>query len=129
MSLTLTRNALEYTRQAGQCVWPLIVACASDEVGLSDAVFVYHVYPDSDQVEEIFECVASLPQMSEIDTSPQLAGEVVTPYYRKNVMRLDCRSPEEADDVWRLVQVDVRDLLLNFRRAQALTPTEQVVFE
>jgi hypothetical protein len=127
MSITLTRAELKYERQPGQCVWPLKVEALSDEQGLPSEIFVYHVLPANAQLEEIFECVASLPQMSEIDTSPQLGGAVVVPYYRRADLRLDCRSPEEADEVWDLIQKDVRDLLWNFRWANGLALDETVV--
>jgi hypothetical protein len=127
MSITLTRAAVEYERQTGQCAWPLSVTALSSEPGLSSDLFVYHVYPENDEIEEVFECVASLPQMSEIDTSPQLSGDTIVPYYRKDSFRLDCRSPEEADGVWDLVQADVESLLTDYRRAQGLALEEEVV--
>ena len=123
MSLTLTRNELTEEKHGSQSVYPLIVQATSGESGLPSEIFVYHVFPDPADIAEVFECVASLPQLSDINTTPSAN----VPYYRKDTLRFDCRTPEDAADLWRLVQQDAQDLLWNFRYANGLSLTEQVV--
>lgn len=122
MALTLTRNALDWEdSEAGQHVWPLLVSAVSDD-DLTSNIFVYHELPD-DEVSSVFECVASLPQLSEIGLTPSTN----TPYFRQDSLRFDCRSPEEAQDLWERVEQDVRDLVWNYQWAEGLSLSEQVV--
>lgn len=122
MAITLTRNSLEWAdSQPGQHVWPLLVAATTDD-DLSANIFVYHVLT-GDEVESIFECVASLPQLSEIGLTPSAN----TPYFRQDSLRFDCRGPEEAQDLWERIEQDVRDLVWNYQWAEGLALSEQVV--
>lgn len=122
MAITLTRNALDWEEnQAGQHVWPLLVSATSDD-GLTANIFVYHVQPDP-EVDSIFSCVASLPQLSEIGLTPSTN----TPFFRQDTLRFDCRSPEEAQELWTLVEQDVRDLVWNYQWAEGLDIDEAVV--
>lgn len=123
MSLTLNRTELTEEKHGSQSVWPLIVQAVSGESGLPSEIFVYHVFPEPADIEEVFECVASLPQLSDINTTPS----VNTPYYRKDTLRFDCRTPGDAEDLWTLVKKDASDLLWNFRFAAGLSLDEQVV--
>jgi len=123
MSITLNRNEVDYELQAALAVWPLIVQATSDEAGLPSEIFVYHVLPVNNDLDEVFECVASLPQMSEIGLT--IADGV--PYYRKDNLRIDCRTVSEADRIWELIQTDTRSLLWGFRYAEGLELSEEVV--
>lgn len=123
MSLTLNRTALTEEKQASQSVWPLIVQAVSGEPGFPSEIFVYHVFPEPSDILEVFECVASLPQLSDIGTQTT----EVTPYYRTDTLRFDCRTPEDAEDLWVSVKRDCEDLLWNYRYAAGLSLDEQVV--
>lgn len=120
MSLTLTRDAVPaaYFEGSQQHSWPVRITAASSEAGLEPAIFVYHVVgSDKATSEDIFECVASVQQMTELPANaPQPdATKALVPYYRKNILEIACRSAEEADELWDRVQEDVIDLLANFR--------------
>ena len=103
-----------------QHVWPLVVTAVSSEAGLASEIFVYHAEMGDDPYEgDVFECVSSIQQMTEIPTDAPAEGEDGNniPYYRKNVLTFHCRSAEEAEDLWGKVQADVTDLLQNYRAA------------
>lgn len=122
MAITLTRNDLNWEPSlAGQHVWPLLVAATTDD-GLTAHIFVYHVQADS-EISSIFECVSSLPQLSEIGLTPTDD----TPYFRQDSLRFDCRSPEQAWDLWERIEQDVRDLVRNYQLAEQLATGEEVV--
>ena len=123
MSLTLNRTELTEEKHGSQSVWPLIVQAVSGESGFPSEIFVYHVFPEPADIEEVFECVASLPQLSDIDTQVT----AFTPYLRKDTLRFDCRTPEDAEDLWVRVKQDCSDLLWNYRYAAGLSLDEQVV--
>jgi hypothetical protein len=77
---------------------------------------------------DVFECVASIQQMSEIPEDAPGVGEGgnLVPYYRKDVLTFYCRNSEQADSLWEKVQADVRDLLRNHRAMQNLLTSETV---
>ena len=109
--------------------WPLRVTADSNETGLSSKIFVYHAEMGDDPYQgDVFECVASIQQMSEIPEDAPGVGEGgnLVPYYRKDVLTFYCRNSEQADSLWEKVQADVRDLLRNHRAMQNLLTSETV---
>jgi hypothetical protein len=124
MAFTITRTPLYVDLNADNLhVWKLSASVVSD-TGLPSEVFVYHVLPTGSDIEEVFECVASLPQLSEIGTLPTTEGETIVPYYRKDSFELDCRSAEEAQEVWEAIREDLQDLLSNYQAASEMVLSE-----
>jgi hypothetical protein len=77
--------------------WPLKVVCVSPDVtALPSEIFVMHYRPEN-PTGDIFECVASSPQMEEIGTTPDLNPETYTPYYRVDNISLLFRSEQERE--------------------------------
>ena len=133
MAITLTRATVAPVLITGrQHVWPLQVTAVSDTEGLPSEIFVYHANMDDDQINDldIFECVASVEQLDEIDTVPIEAdpetGTLAVPYYRSDTLLFGCRSPQEAEELWEKVREDVSDLYYNFLSYSTLQ-TEDVV--
>jgi hypothetical protein len=113
-----------------QHVWPLKVTATSNQAGLSSKMFVYHAeWGDDPYVGDIFECVASVQQMTEIpEDEPGLGeGENQMPYYRTAELLFHCRSPEEAEDLLEKVQADVKDLLQNYLALTGGLQTSQTI--
>lgn len=131
MSLTLTRAAMAATEPTpGQHAWPLEVEAVSTTDGLESEIFVYHAAMEDDPiVGDLFECVASLNQMSELGTDPIDLLDPTVPYYRSDSLTFACRSVQEADELWVKIQADALDLLNNVKAFATLTPLETVVFE
>jgi len=131
MSLTLTRQSVTDQAAVGnQHVWPLGVTAVSTTDGLASEIFVYHAAMGDDPVNslDLFECVASLPQMYEIGLSPILhEGEYSVPYYRSSIATFACRSAEDADSLWVKIQDDATDLHNNFNYFESLSTEETVV--
>lgn len=127
--ISLTRSGLDTEDKEGQHVWPLKVIATSSETGLGSKIFVYHAAMSDDAYEgDIFECVASMQQMKDIpEDSPALEDDTyVVPYYRTNSFVVDCRSPEEAEELWEAVKEDVGDLITNFRSLATLDNLETI---
>jgi hypothetical protein len=111
-------------------VWPLKVVAISTTPGLPSEIFVYcaNLGSDPQYPGDIFECVASVSQLYDIGLAPVLVNSSAqTPYYRKNVLEFDCRSAEEAEDLWIKVKQDVTDLYNNFIAANNLRLDETVI--
>ena len=100
-----------------QHVWPLVVTATSNQAGLSSKIFVYHAEDGDDPyLGDVFECVASVQQMTEIPEDEGGGGEETnqTPYYRTEVLNFHCRSALEASELLEKVEADVKDLLQNY---------------
>jgi len=128
--LTINRSPLQGELNAPHhYVWPLVVQVFSNEEGLPSEVFVYHEQGPDNDVDSIFSCVASLPQLSEIGLDPvkDLETNTIVPFFRTDTLRFDCRTPEEADDLYRRVVEDLSELLRDHRLAAAMLPSETEV--
>lgn len=132
MSLTLTRDSVKPVHFADglQHSWPVRITAVSTISGLPSEIFVYHaVGQDSATNEDLFECVASVQQITELPaTAPQgdPTGKLI-PYYRKAVLEAHCRSADEADELWDKVKDDANDLVVNFRAFGNMTATDTYV--
>jgi hypothetical protein len=109
--------------------WPLKIVAVSTVAGLSSKMFVYHAAMGVDDFDgDVFECVASLSQMTELPPDHAAAssgeGDEVVPYYRTDTVNFICRCADEADELWEKIQGDVQDLLANHRAAQQLDVIE-----
>lgn len=119
MSIELTRSSVIPVEDEvlSQHVWPLSVTAVSNQNGLSSKIFVYHAEDGDDPfMGDIFECVASVQQMTEIPEDQPGIGEDGNniPYFRKDTLLFHCRSASQADDLWVKIQADVKDLLQNY---------------
>lgn len=138
MAITLTRSKVTPEVVSGaQHVWPLRVTAVSSLSGLPSEIFVYHANMDSDQINDldIFECVASVPQLDEIGTAAVPANPDADPptdaipYYRSATLEFGCRSAREAWELWMKIQEDVQDLVDNFRCWTMLDNPQEPSFE
>ena len=67
--ITLSREAVAVLDEPDSMqVWPLRITAVSDTEGVPDAIFVYHRNTMTDETgdSDIFECVASGPQLQEL---------------------------------------------------------------
>jgi hypothetical protein len=127
-NITLTRESVTSFEGNGRHVWPLKVTAVSTVPDLDSNIFVYHYSGGADPYQgNVFECVASLPQMHDIPVNaPDMSVDEVVPYFRRSTLFVVCRSPDEADAVWTSVQADVQDLIDNHRALSRLDTTETV---
>jgi hypothetical protein len=127
-SIELTREIVKPSEDPVlKHVWKVRITAKG--TGIESEVFVYHAAMDDDPIQgDIFEAVASVPQMNElpIDNPATIEGGQVIPYYRKDVLEYDARSPDQAEYIWDSVQKDIGDLVENFNSAQNLTGVEVV---
>jgi len=128
MSLTLTLLPIVKPEGAAQHCWRVAGSVVSDEDGLPDEVFVWQVSAD-EGVADVFQCVASVRQMSDIGLVPYgtVSGRQC-PFYRKASFSVDARSPVEAEELQSDIRDDLQALLENHRAAQTLgEATEEVL--
>lgn len=137
--------AFSFTRQSipagivGQQTWPLKITVTSTEGHPCPAeVFVFHKGQAGvgAYAGDVFECVASVAQLNEIGTDPETLTPPVdspavddgntVPYYRAGALTFDCRSPEEADDLWLAIKGDIEDLVRNILAKNTFTTEETV---
>jgi len=129
--ITLSREAVAVLDEPDSMqVWPLRITAVSDTEGVPDAIFVYHRNTMTDETgdSDIFECVASGPQLQELGLEPVLDdgdGNAI-PFYRSDVCEFHCRSEVEAADLWARIQVDVAELSDNMAAALSLSLAEEV---
>lgn len=121
----LEREPVKEQMINNQHVWPLIVRFTSFIEGLRDEIFVFQKFPESTRPDK-FQCVASLPQLSELTTTPLVLAETQIPFYLQSDLRLDCRYLEEADECWEIIKFDVESLTRNFELAEKMEQPETV---
>lgn len=125
-SITLERNETTSTYAgAAQHSWVLEVKATSNLPGLDSRIFVWQANaPGSAYSGDRWSVVASTQQMADLPAdAPVEEGEDYVPFYRKDTMVLDCRSPELREELWEKIQTNVKDLLVNWL---ALENTELV---
>jgi hypothetical protein len=132
MSIQLTRDSVIAVADAvlSRHVWPLQVTAVSATDGLSSKIFVYHAENGDDPYQgDVFECIASLQQMTEIPEDEPSMGEDgnAIPYFRKDSLLFHCRSASEADDLWVKIQADTKDLLQNYLALTGGLTTQETV--
>ena len=131
LTLTKQESAYVFDGVPSQHVWPLKVTAASTIAGLSSKIFVFHAAMGADQWKgDTFDCVASVPQMTEIPEDAPVAvdGDVI-PYYRKDTVELWLRSPELLAETWEAIQEHTQDLIDNYRATQSLTAGTTVTLD
>jgi len=112
--IRLTRYAAKPMQQGQQHVWPVKIVAEGLNGAPSD-IFVYAKAKDGDKQGDVFQCMASVPQLEEIATTGPLviSATIQTPYYRTNTALFVTRTVEEADEVWNSLLEDAQNLALN----------------
>ena len=127
----ITLNRLALAQQGDDDLWLLTVQAVSDDTAvIPHEIFVYHsVLPDAiTAADDVFECVASVAQLSDIGTVPYYSGEgPINPYYRVDTMTYLFDTSQEAERVWEAIQDDVYDLVNNINN-QSVSDTEVTDF-
>jgi len=129
--INLTRYALSpQTLVKEQHAYPVKVVASSDDMPSEVFVFVRGKSTGTDpQVGDSFECVASVPQLSEIPVvGTDVASEPLTqiPYYRGSEVTLFARTEVEANKIWERIKQDVSILVANYNTKDLLVVTETV---
>ena len=121
--ITLNKKLIEAKEIDGVTVWPLSITAKSAIAGLDSEIFVYHAALNDDPYEgDIFECVASVQQMTELPKDAAcIEGTLVVPYYRSKTMSHNAESLAAALELWEEIKEDVNDLVNNW---QALVRVE-----
>jgi len=116
--INLVRSAADPLAFAGahRHSWPVEITATTAENTISPKIFVYQAAAGRAQVAA-FSCVASINQMLDLPEDGPTAG---SPYFRRDVLEVLCRSAAEAEELWVKVCDDVNDLVANYTAAQAL---------
>lgn len=128
MSLTLQRAKSAYvfdqdSSAEHQHVWPVRVTAVSTSEGLPSAIFVMQRGDAAGGYQgDVFAAVASVSQLGELDT----AASAGIPFYRTASVDINCRSPQEAADLWALIREDAIDLFNNWLASTLLVADETV---
>jgi hypothetical protein len=133
-TFTLQRDAVPEPSfgSANQQTWPLRITCSAPPTGLDASIFVYHaVSLATSAPQDAFECIASVEQMRELPLNNPTTGSdgQAVPYYRLAVLTVNCRSAQEADELWGKVQEDANELLVNFAAMLDLVASETVTVD
>lgn len=126
--ITITREALPpfSDQETVRHAWPLkLTATGNVSAGLGAAIFVYRAAlgaPSGD----VFECVASVQQMQELDLTPQVGTSDQIPYYRSAVAEFNSRSPLEAAETYAEIVIQVQELVDNYAAFLTLTQSGTV---
>jgi len=129
MSLKLQRSALPGNIGPGQHTWPLKVVATSTTDGLPSDIFVYHAGQSGAITPgDEFWCVASVHQLNELGLAPVAggAGKPAIPLYRSATLLFDCRSAEEAEELWQTIQQEGEELVINFNARLQLVETDSI---
>jgi len=126
--INLTRFTADPSIVVGdQHVWPVRVQARG--YNIPSEIFVYRSGQVGDPNESpVFSCIASVVQLDEIpsETVVGLDNTSQVPWFRTSELRVVCRSPEEAAEVWNIVRQDVMSLVDNYNLSFALRSCEQV---
>jgi hypothetical protein len=130
--ILLTKGNIEERFVPGyfpQHVWPLRVTALSGIPGIPSELFVYRSAPKNDPyIGDSYSCMASVPQLTELPANtPQLSGDKMVPFYRKNSMEFYCRSEQEAEELWEAIKADTETLVANFKSLERIKTTEGVL--
>jgi len=123
--ITLTRETLQpKVVYNNQHVWPLRVTATADPDSIVDPeVFVYHAAPDDDVLGDVFECIASVMQMTELPayaSVPDDSNGTTVAWYRLPSVEINARSPEHAEELWQIIKTDVQELVTQSKALQEM---------
>lgn len=121
--MKLIREGLVKFEGNHQHAWPLkITAVPTPGEGLPAEIFVYHAGLQG----SLFEAVASLHQIYNLDLEPRMDIDPCVPYYRASTVVLAMLSEADCEERWRRIQDDVRDLVDNHKAFQQLQTVAEV---
>ena len=126
MKYTLTTNPLVENLINNQHVWSLSMTFSTDIENMPNEIFVYQRFPGG-LLSDTFQCVASVPQLSELGLDPIILETVQIPFYRTDTLRLDFRCQVEAEKAKEVAIFDTDMLVRNFLIGQDMD--EQDVIE
>lgn len=116
--------------------WTLKVTAESDEEGLSSKIFVYHAVHEDDPLNgDTFSNVASLQDMNIIPEDAPMSipaedgREDNVPWYRTDEVVFDCYNMRDVEHIWKTIQIDVKNLLKEYRISRNLQEQEVVIYE
>jgi hypothetical protein len=125
--IRLKRYTAKPLTQGQQHVWPMRIT-AEGLNGAPSAVFVYAKAKDGDPQGDVFQCMASVPQLEEVSTlgPVSVTDTLQTPFYRTAEALFTTRSAEEADEVWQSLLEDAQNLAINLDAKADLDLTETI---
>lgn len=112
--------------------WSIEIEAESTIEGLDSKIFVYQAAPISDPIMyDRFSNVASVEDMNllpedEPATTDDAEYENTISFYRTNKVALDFYEPGQAERFWRIVKIDVRNLIHNFIAARSLKDYQEI---
>lgn len=119
--------------------WPLKVTVEATNDTADPNVFVYHVgEPDGTGLRggDTFSNVASKQDMNVIPVGEPMEVEdalmekdTYIPYYRTNVVELDCYNVIELERVWNIIQFDIQQLVREYRSWDKLQNGQEEIIE
>lgn len=113
MSFTLTRKSLNLPVGDEQhAVYPLEIVCSTPE-DQDPKIFVYQAAIGLQPgLGDVFSCVASPLQLRQLpEDAPGIDPQGLRiPFFRKNVLRLDCSHSAQVNSIWLQVVQQVEDL-------------------
>ena len=126
-TIRLTRYTAKPFTQGEQHAWPIRIV-AEGTGGAPSAIFVYAKAKPGDTQGDVFQCMASVPQLEEIGTEGPLevSDTLQTPFYRTAEARFVARTLEEADGVWQSLLEDARNLAINLDAREVLDVVETI---
>ncbi len=123
---TLTRKAGPADDTVERLVWPIEISCTAGE---PREIFVYtRGFAEQASLGDRFSCVASPRQIRTLPVDNPTTDEsgLMVPFFRKSVLRLDCRDAAHAEYIWGEVLQQVRDLVDNINAAADLLDQETI---
>jgi hypothetical protein len=114
-SIQLVRFQADPNALDVQHAYPITIQAYGTDI--PSEVFVYRVGKSGDPFKgDQFSCVASVSQIYEIpaDRALALTSENQISFYRTSQLELICRTSEEAEYVWAVVQEDILALVNNY---------------
>jgi len=110
---------------ANQQVWPISIT--AEGIDMPSEIFVYHIAVAGSAFDgDIFECVASPPQLHELpaNQAAPISEDYQVPFYRRNICEFFARSASEAQRIWEVIQEDVAILVRDVNASNTLTAVE-----
>lgn len=135
-TLKLTKSTVEL-QKGRPCNknWPLKVKAESTIPGLESEIFVYQAAAEGDPIDyDRFSNVASLQDMNVIPkgapiTTDDEPYENAINFYRVDTVELDFYNLHQLERVWRLIQIDAKNLVKEYKKSVNLVVEEEVEYE
>lgn len=128
---SLTKYEVVLREQGDVHSWPLRIVCEAPDGDVSPKIFVWRRNLGLPNMPyDVYQCVASVQQFWDLpEDEPLPDADPPVMDYRTAELQVDCRTPEQAELIWKVVQEDAKVLAEALSAYERIEAIETVVVE